>query len=282
MSNTYHANTSWKVAKVPTCKEKGVYEKACVCGEVIGTKAIDIDTNAHKFTKYIYNNDAKVGVDGTETAACDNGCGKKDTRTKEGSALSGGGYGGGGYIPPTKPDQKPVISEGAGYSTFIGDNNKTVLIVVDDDYELADVKVNGVSKGALKKITGLKPTDKVEVFVITKAEKIAQIKAQLETVSKENFKARSSQVKMKNGKKAFKITMLNNSGIKFDGVEIFQSMKKNIGYGTKPIFTTKSGTYYNTAIKKGKRYYYKARGYVEYDGQKYYSGWSAKAWRTVK
>ena len=59
-------------------------------------------------------------------------------------------------------------------------------------------------------------------------------------------------------------------------------MKKNSGYGTKPIFTTTNDKYYNTAIKKGKRYYYKARGYIEYDGVKYYSDWSAKAWRTVK
>ena len=44
-----------------------------------------------------------------------------------------------------------------------------MLIIVEDEYELTDVKVNGVSKGAKKKITGLKSKDKAEVFVITKA-----------------------------------------------------------------------------------------------------------------
>lgn len=189
---------------------------------------------------------------------------------------------GGIYIPPTPPVQKPEISAGDGYATSLSKDGTTVVITIKDGYLLEDVKINGISSGSVNTVTGLKTGDKIEVIVITKAEKIAQIKSQLETVSKENFKARSSQVKMKNGKKAFKITMLNNSGIKFDGVEIFRSMKKNIGYGTKPIFTTKSGTYYNTAIKKGKRYYYKARCYVEYDGQKYYSDWSARAWRTVR
>ena len=41
----------------------------------------------HSFTNYKYNNDAKCGIDGTETAVCDNGCGESDTRTKSGTAL---------------------------------------------------------------------------------------------------------------------------------------------------------------------------------------------------
>lgn len=43
---------------------------------------------AHSFTNYVYNNDAKIGVDGTETAQCDYGCGETDTRTAEGTALA--------------------------------------------------------------------------------------------------------------------------------------------------------------------------------------------------
>lgn len=244
-----------------------------------------MDTSAHKFTKYIYNNDAKVGVDGTETAICDNGCGAKDTKTKVGSALPEGGNSGGsggGWIPPTTTEQKPIISEGEGYITFIGDNGKAVLIVADDDYELVDVKVNGVSKGAQKIIKELKKTDKVEVFVIKKSEKIEQIKAQLATVNYKNFKTRSSQIVTTKGKKAIQIKLINESGVEFDGAEIYRSLKRNSGYGSKPIFTTKTGKYNNTAIKKGTRYYYKAKGYIKYDGVKYYSDWSAKAYRTVK
>ncbi len=45
-------------------------------------------THTHSYTNYVYNNDASCGVDGTETAVCDNGCSETDTRTKLGSALS--------------------------------------------------------------------------------------------------------------------------------------------------------------------------------------------------
>ena len=62
-------------------------------------------------------------------------------------------------------------------------------------------------------------------------------------------------------------------------------MKRNSGYGKKPMWTIKAKNtkyYYNTAIKKGKRYYYKLRGYVEINGTKYYTPFSNKVYRTVK
>ena len=68
----------------------------------------------------------------------------------------------------------------------------------------------------------------------------------------------------------------------FDGVEIFRSVKRYKGYGTKPFFETEKDAYYNTQIEKGSKYFYKVRGYVEIEGEKYYTGWSKKAWRTVK
>ena len=68
------------------------------------------------------------------------------------------------------------------------------------------------------------------------------------------------------------------------GYEIYKSTKKNSGY--KYAFTTKNPAnkwYKNTAgLKKGTRYYYKVRAFVEIDGQKYYSDWSNKAYRIAK
>ncbi len=205
--------------------------------------------------------------------------------TNGSDSSSGSSGSSGGFFPstPTLPtEQKPVISEGEGYSTFIGDNGKTVLIVADEEYDVKDVKVNGVSKGAVKKVTSLKSGDKVEVLVVKKNDVIKEIEEKLKTVSKDNFKARSAQVVMKNGKNAIKITWKNTSGVKFDGIEVYRSTKKNSGYGKRPIYTSKSDKYYNTSVKKNTRYYYKVRGYIEYDGMKYYSGWSTKAWRTAK
>ena len=87
---------------------------------------------------------------------------------------------------------------------------------------------------------------------------------------------------MKNGKKAIKLTRKTDSDADFDGVEIYRSTKRNSGYGKKPLYTTTKNAYYNTAIKSGTRYYYKVRGFVTIDGEKVYTDWSAKAWRTVK
>ena len=86
---------------------------------------------------------------------------------------------------------------------------------------------------------------------------------------------------MKNGKKAIKITWYGQNGneVKYDGVEIYRSTKRNTGYGKKPIYVSKSGVYYNTSIKLGTKYYYRVRGFREIDGQKYYTNWSLKAFR---
>lgn len=184
--------------------------------------------------------------------------------------------GGGIYISPV---QRPTISQGEGYTAQLSDRGKSLVITVLEDYELVAVTVNGADKGAVTSLSGLKTGDTVEITVISKVEKI---KEQLAKVNKENFASRSELAKTKKGRKAIRIFFKNTSGVDFDGIEVFRSAKKNSGYGTEAFFTTKTEQYYNTAIKKGNRYFYKSRGYIEYKGIKYYSGWSAKAWRTAR
>ncbi len=94
-----------------------------------------------------------------------------------------------------------------------------------------------------------------------------------------------SEMSRANGKKAVKINLTEADGEDLDildGYEIFRSTKRYEGYTTKPYYTTERTSYWNTSIKDGTRYYYKVRGYVTIDGEKYYTDWSLKAWRTVK
>ena len=71
----------------PTCEKDGKKEdtKCSLCGNTINGETIP--ATGHSYGNYVYNNDAAVGKDGTETAKCST-CGKTKTRTKEGTALT--------------------------------------------------------------------------------------------------------------------------------------------------------------------------------------------------
>ena len=189
----------------------------------------------------------------------------------------------GSYTPTI---QKPTVitDDGAeGTLSFYGDK---LTIKVTDDYELADVILNGVSKGKVTELTGLKTGDKVEVKTEKKQEEPKEpTKEEIVAALKEQqLVARSKLTTSKSGRKAVLITWYDKNGneVIFDGVEIYRSTKRDSGYGDEPIFVSKTGKYYNTAITEGTRYYYKVRGYVIIDGQKYYTDYSLKAIRTVK
>lgn len=185
--------------------------------------------------------------------------------------------GGGIYIPPA---QKPIIDNNVNAKTELSSDGTKLTIKAEKGYKVVDVIVNGVSKGAVDTFTGLKTGDKVVVVTeeIETEPTIEEVKAELGTSS---LVARSQAVTLKNGKKAIKITWYDQNGneVKFDGVEIYRSTKRNTGYGKKPIYVSKSGVYYNTSIKPGTKYYYRVRGFREIDGQKYYTNWSLKAFR---
>ena len=180
----------------------------------------------------------------------------------------------GGYVPTTPTTQKPVIEPNADVTTTLSTDGTTLTIKANDGYEITDVTVNGVSKGAVTTLTGLKTGDKV-VVTAKKIETPDDNAALIEAVKSVKLVARSAMSKAQ-GKTAVKITWYATDGsdVELDGVEIFRSTKRYSGYGTTPIFTT--------AIKKGTKYYYKVRGYKIIDGEKVYTDWSTKAWRTVK
>ena len=156
-----------------------------------------------------------------------------------------------------------------------------------DEAEAAEVKA--IKEQAEKDIAAAKTVEEVKAI---EAEAEAKIEAILTTeekaqvaavtgVSKQVFKAKSKKTK-KNGKPAVKVTWTLPNGMNVDGYEVYRSTKKNSGYGTKPYFTTTKTSYINNKdLKAGKTYYYKVRAYILVNGEKIYTGWSTKAYRTI-
>lgn len=187
---------------------------------------------------------------------------------------------------PLPAAQEPTIQAGEGAKVTLNSDGTTAKITLSDDYELADVTLNGVSKGKITEISGLKTGDKLVVITAKKAVESEEQKLEeiISMLKSRHLKVRSRLTVLKNGKKAVCITWSEENGedMNFDGVQIFRSVKRYSGYGKKPIYVSKSDRYYNTSIKKGMKYYYKVRGFIEFNGKKYYTDYSTKAIRTVK
>ena len=195
---------------------------------------------------------------------------------------------GGSYRPSI---QKPTIITDDGADATLNFYGDKLTIKAKDGYDLADVLLNGVSKGKVTEVTGLRTGDKVEVKTAKKQEEPQKPTKEeiIAGVNGSRLVARSRLITLDNGKKAIRITWYDKAGmeVNFDGVEVYRSVKKNKDYGKKAFYETKDGQYegyyINTKnLKEGTRYYYKVRGYVVLDGQKYFTEYSYKAFRTVK
>ena len=81
--NTDHVWDLGQISEPATCTREGV--KLFTCTVCQGTKTEAIPMIPHKYTNYIYNNDATCIANGTKSAACDYGCGTKDTIEAEGT-----------------------------------------------------------------------------------------------------------------------------------------------------------------------------------------------------
>ncbi|HIY51164.1 MAG TPA: S-layer homology domain-containing protein [Candidatus Olsenella avicola] len=158
-----------------TCARPAVCDD---CGREYGA----VDSDAHSFTHYVSNGDATCTGDGTETAACDNGCGATDTRTAVGSATGHSFVDGvcsvcgvrqpGQVTPPSDPTYPPEVEEGEGGTVEVTparphegdevtiapdtDDGQVVdeIVVIGDDGEPIDVVDNGDGTWSFKQPKG--------------------------------------------------------------------------------------------------------------------------------
>ena len=174
------------------------------------------------------------------------------------------GSGGGSYIPV----QKPAILAGEGSHTTLSADGTKLTITAAAGYEIQDVLLNGVSKGSVTELSGLKTGDKVEIKTAKKEDNPSSDDANLSAVngrvSKMLLYARSSKTPNKNIKVVVKMDEKTAASIKamqklgyMVKYKFYRSTKKSSGY--KASIVKKTGTYINTSGKKGTRYYYKAR-----------------------
>ena len=180
------------------------------------------------------------------------------------------------YSKPSKPPvQKPSIAAGKGFKAELSSDGTKATITVEEGYEIVDVLVNGISKGKVTEITGLKTGDTIEV----KTEK-----KQPEPVKPANNKhiirgVKNTEIELEttvNKDGNIVIKWKKSKGYRVDSFEILRAVKKNGKYSK--IYTTKSGKASRIVnaknLKDGKRYYYKVRGVRTIDGKKYYTEWS--------
>ena len=188
------------------------------------------------------------------------------------------------YSKPSKPPvQKPSIAAGKGFKAELSSDGTKATITVEEGYEIVDVLVNGISKGKVTEITGLKTGDTIEV----KTEK-----KQTEPVKPADNKhiirgVKNTEIELEitvNKDGNIVIKWKKSKGYRVDSFEILRAVKKNGKYSK--IYTTKSGKASRIInaknLKDGKRYYYKVRGVRTIDGKKYYTEWSDIESKKVK
>ena len=201
------------------------------------------------------------------------------------------GSGGGSYYPytpstPSKPaapnldktktDSTTALNAAATANKYDAAEQAEVKKILDKAN--ADIK-NAKTEAEVKAI---EEAAQAEIDKILTTEEKATVAA-LDNVEKRDFETKSKVITRKSGKKVIRLTWTAPDGVDVDGYEIFRSTKKNSGFGTKPYFETTSTSYTNTKnLKPGKIYYYKVRAFVVINGERVYTDYSMKAFRTIK
>lgn len=184
---------------------------------------------------------------------------KEGTLTITRKQSSGGHY---------KPTQKPEIIAGEGSQGGLTLNGTKVTITVEEGYELVDVLVNGISKGKVTELTGLKTGDKVEIKTEKIPEKL-EPQAVKDLVKELKLVARSERLSNGNVRiRVTKITDINDNPVDLNELEkngytvkfkYYRSVKKSAGYDTRLEKDADINSYINNFGDKGTKYYYKVK-----------------------
>ena len=197
------------------------------------------------------------------------------TVNKEASRYGGSsGSSSSSKLEKAKNEAKSDVKKEAEASKYdTEETSKVAAIKAQADKDIAAAKT-------VEEVEKIKAEAEAQIEAIPTAEEKAD-KAAVSSVDKKTFKATSKKSKL-NGKKAVKVTWTLPEGVTVDGFEVYRSTKKSSGYGTEPYFTTTKTSYTNNKdLKTDTTYYYKVRGYKMINGEKVYTGYSTKAWRTV-
>ncbi len=106
----------------------------------------------------------------------------------------------------------------------------------------------------------------------------AKNKKIIKGIKAETIKLKAKRIK-KSGTYKVKLSWKRSGSYKVDSYQIFRSLKKSSGYGTKAYATAKKNAKKLTVSKKlkaGKKYYFRMRGVRKVNGKKYYTKWSNK------
>lgn len=176
---THKYSSEWKSDKTDHWKE-------CGCGD-------KTDIAAHTESDWIIDTPAEEGKEGSKHKECTE-C--KYVLAKESiPALPYSGGGSGGTVTETKQYPEAKV-DGEGGKIALSDDGTTAVITPDEGYEIASVSINGVDKGAIDKLTGLKTGDKI---VVTFARKVAQpTKEELDSKVKEILNKASGKLMITN------------------------------------------------------------------------------------
>jgi hypothetical protein len=124
--------------------------------------------------------------------------------------------------------------------------------------------------------------DDIAIGTLTAAETVLGLNVEDEAYSVEALKI-TAKSSVKKGSITVKWSVEGDTDA-VEGYEVFRSVKKNSGFGTKPFYTTTKTSYKNTKnLKAGTRYFFKVRAFATTEeGVKVYSDWSNKAYRVAK